>query len=1101
MQAYKRLLFILFIFFIFFTEENYAQFYNGHQMTFGKNRVQYNQFYWQYYRYTDFDTYFYEDGEDLSKYVANFAQQELIRLQKVFEHNLSKRIIFLIYNKQSDFQQSNVGLVSGQEDSNTGGTRKVIDNKVFLYYDGDHVKFRNQITAAISQVLFTEMMNGSSFKEKVASSTIFDIPEWYEQGLILYNSNKYDFEIEDRIKDGILSKRYKKFNRLSGKDAAIAGFALWRFIEQNYGKSALANIVYMTKVNKNVEQGFIYTLGMDLKQITEMWYDDLYQKYTKEDESRELPSGSKIKKRPKKNTQYYQLKISPNGKYISYLTNQMGKYSIWLYNTETRKTKKILQRGNFIERIPDYTYPLVTWNPNGELLSIITEYKGYIEISLYEVGIKTHFKSFRKATNTNRIFEIEKILDFAYSDDGLNYVMSGIRKGKTDIYVRNIPSNTFKRVTNDLADDLNPRFADNSNKIIFSSNRINDSLFVDISDTSTLASTFDLYVYDWANKASKLKRITNTPYFNETNPIEIKKDEYTYLSDRNGIINREFIKYDSLISFVDTIIHYSPNIEAYPISNYKRNISSYDINPKIGNSVEILYEKGRYYMFSDLFDAGKKSFSDNISKTSLRKHLTKQMIERDSLANLEANKILPIDTISELTIKNLIHPDSLEIDINNYIFEQEKDIQYNVYYPDTLAEYFEAFVDTTKKVQKRIYETAFYTNTLASQVDFSFLNSSYQLFSGGEVYFNPGLNVMMKIGTIDLFEDYKVTGGMRLSGDFNSNEFLLSIENLKKRWDKQFIFHRQAYSYVDEYQYNETKVHTHNLYAILSYPYSEVASFKATLNFRHDRAVYKSVDYLSLEEPNQYAAWTGAKLEYIFDNSRKVVENIYYGNRFKAFGEFYQSLVEKESSIYILGFDYRHYQKLHRSIIWASRIAGSANFGKSRLVYYLGSVDNWLNLSLQNPTFNQDIPIDNTKNYVFQTVATNMRGFTQNIRNGDNFLVANNEIRWPIIQYLYDRPISSTFFRTLQVVGFFDVGSAWSGLNPWAGESGYSQQIIENGPISVVIEKNRPPFVYGYGFGIRARLLGYFVRTDWAWGVDDGIILPRIFYLSLNLDF
>jgi hypothetical protein len=31
--------------------------------------------------------------------------------------------------------------------------------------------------------------------------------------------------------------------------------------------------------------------------------------------------------------------------------------------------------------------------------------------------------------------------------------------------------------------------------------------------------------------------------------------------------------------------------------------------------------------------------------------------------------------------------------------------------------------------------------------------------------------------------------------------------------------------------------------------------------------------------------------------------------------------------------------------------------------------------------------------------------------------------------------------------------------------------------------------------------LGYFVRLDWAWGIEDNKILDRIFYFSLSLDF
>jgi hypothetical protein len=36
---------------------------------------------------------------------------------------------------------------------------------------------------------------------------------------------------------------------------------------------------------------------------------------------------------------------------------------------------------------------------------------------------------------------------------------------------------------------------------------------------------------------------------------------------------------------------------------------------------------------------------------------------------------------------------------------------------------------------------------------------------------------------------------------------------------------------------------------------------------------------------------------------------------------------------------------------------------------------------------------------------------------------------------------------------------------------------------------------------LRSQLLGYFVRADWGWGVDDGVLLDRVFQLSLSTDF
>ena len=66
------------------------------------------------------------------------------------------------------------------------------------------------------------------------------------------------------------------------------------------------------------------------------------------------------------------------------------------------------------------------------------------------------------------------------------------------------------------------------------------------------------------------------------------------------------------------------------------------------------------------------------------------------------------------------------------------------------------------------------------------------------------------------------------------------------------------------------------------------------------------------------------------------------------------------------------------------------------------------------------------ENYIFQTVVTNMRGFIQNIRNGNNFMVINSELRFPVFKYLLNRPIRNDFIANFQTVGFLDVGTAWN---------------------------------------------------------------------------
>jgi hypothetical protein len=1092
---------IILVTFVTLHLNTYGQFYNGHQMTFGQNRVQYNDFYWTYLRFERFDTYYSEYGKPLADYTAQYAEKELARIENMFDYNLDNRIIFIVYNKLSDFRQSNIGLVTGKPENNIGGVTQIDRNKVFLYFEGDYRKFEEQISAAIAQVLINEMIYGLGFRQNVTSSTLINLPSWYVDGLIAYISKGWDFETENRVKDGILSKKYKKFNRLVGEDAKYAGHSFWRYIAEVYGETVIPSILYLTKINKNANVGFLYVLGAPLKDLAKDWLEYYTEIYSNQDRE-QIPSQGQLKKKPRKKRVYQQIKINPNGKYVAYVTNQMGQYKIWLHNLETGKRKKILRKEHKLEQITDYSYPVLAWHPSGRILTFITEEEGGLKLYYYTFGEK-------KLQKRNLLY-FEKILDFSFSEDGTLLVLSAIKEGQTDIYVHNIAAGTNYKITDDIADDFNPRFINNSREIIFSSDRRSDSLSVASSDKK-MSHTRDLFIYDYINKDDRLMRLSDGNYISKSKPLEIGHNKFISLSDRNGIINRYYSEFDSTVSFVDTTIHYRYYANTKAMTNYPRNILDQDYNSKAGKGAEIVFHDGRYYMYEREFDES-EVYDEPLPVTEFREKNSRSLAIKDSIQEIEIIKV-PIDSVLNnrlISENDTIEFSESDIDINNYVFEIERlnlfnskleEENINIRIVDELEE---------ENAKPRIYQKAFYQNYVVSQIDFSFLSESYQAFTGGAVYFNPGINLLMKIGTYDLFEDYKVTFGFRLPLNFESSEYLLSFENLKGRVDKQYVYHRQTFkNYSGDNSTEFVKTITNEVNGIFRYPFSQVTAVALTTGLRSDKNVYITDMYVNnlpqvLEKPNTYKIWGRLKLEYIFDNTRSLGINLYGGSRFKIFGEYYQQVNGNFNNLFVFGVDFRHYFVIHRNLILATRFATSTTYGSSKLIYYLGGVDNWTNLTPnKNPTFIplSEIRIDQNENYAYQAVATNMRGFSQNIRNGNNFALINTEIRWPIIRYLAAHPLSNAFLQNFQVVGFFDIGTAWSGRHPWSGENAYDNDILRQGPIEIEIDANREPVVAGYGFGLRSQLFGYFVRLDWAWGIENMQVLPRVFYLSLCLDF
>jgi hypothetical protein len=1094
---------ILILLFTGLSLTGFPQFYNGHQMSFGKNRVQYNEFVWSFYRYEKYDVYYSEDGKNLADYTADYAAQIIPRIEAFFDYTMEKRVLFVVYNRLTDYRQSNIGLVTGKDEYNIGGTTNVSRNKAFLFFEGDFNKFDEQITAAITRIIVNEMLNGTDLIDNVANATLANIPKWYSEGLVAYLSREWDIETENLVKDGIVNGKYEKFNRLTGDDAVYAGHSFWKYIADTYGESVIPSIVYLTSISKSIKTGFSNVLGLTLKELTYEWMGYYLNLFADDGSKPKTPDTGKVLKKSKKGVVYQKIKISPTGNYLTYVTNDMGLYKIWLLNVKTGRKKKIFKREYRLEQITDYSYPVIAWHPSARYIAFITEEKGGMKLYYYNIAEK-------KLTVRNFLY-FEKVLDFSFSEEGSQFVFSGTRLGKTDIYVHDIASSTNRQITNDIADDFQPRFIENDNKIIFVSNRLSDTLSTSGNNPSRSMTT-DLFIYDYKNGSDLLMRLSDNNYTNKTYPGEVKRNQFIQLTDNAGTINRYISTFDSTVSFVDTTIHYRYFTETAPLTQYSRNILEQDYLKSSGYVADIIFNKGRYNIYYNPIDES-KVITEKIETTVSQYARRKLWTAMDSMRSIK-KEVIAISTLADNMViadgDTVILGDNL-IDVNRYVFEIEK---INAYNEKLDGKKLELAIDTVQKSRPKIrfYQPVFYQNNLVSQIDFNFLNASYQAFTGGAFYFNPGFNVLLKIGANDLFEDLKITGGVRLSPDFDANEYLLSVENLKTRLDKQFVFHRQVFKNegYGEFGPFEIKTHSHILSAVLRYPLNQVKSISSTISFRNDRTVYLSSNqsvllsqnYLNV--PNINRNWLGLKLEYVFDNTRSLGMNLYSGTRYKVFAEFQEQIYRDMYELVVFGADIRNYTRLHRSLIWANRFAWSSSQGSSRIVYYLGGVDNWINLTqARTPTFMpfSEIPIDETQNYAFQAVGTNMRGFSQNIRNGNNFAVFNSEIRFPVFKYLANYPLSRSFFENFQLVGFFDVGSAWSGPTPWSSKNAYDSDILQQGPITITIDANRDPIVVGYGFGVHTQLLGYFMRFDWAWGIENRQILPHVFYFSMNLDF
>ncbi len=205
---------------------------------------------------------------------------------------------------------------------------------------------------------------------------------------------------------------------------------------------------------------------------------------------------------------------------------------------------------------------------------------------------------------------------------------------------------------------------------------------------------------------------------------------------------------------------------------------------------------------------------------------------------------------------------------------------------------------------------------------------------------------------------------------------------------------------------------------MVKYPFDRVKSLRFSVGFRTDKVVVRGtqLDTATLKSPDlKKQNFALGRIEYVHDNTIQKATNIMHGLRFKIYTDF-TSQVNKPSDTLLkpgkfnfnLGADVRYYYPIYRNFIWAGRAAADFSWGSQKILYYLGGVDGWM-----FPKYNAE-PVPQDPYYAFQSLAVNMRGFRQNIANGNNAVVLNSEFRLPVFSTLFNKPINNAFLRNFR---------------------------------------------------------------------------------------
>lgn len=368
-----------------------------------------------------------------------------------------------------------------------------------------------------------------------------------------------------------------------------------------------------------------------------------------------------------------------------------------------------------------------------------------------------------------------------------------------------------------------------------------------------------------------------------------------------------------------------------------------------------------------------------------------------------------------------------------------------------------------------------------------------------------GGGIWLQSSTSEYFGDHQFNAGLMGLLDIRSSSYEGEYRLLKYRNDITISYRKDNIFLISDVDFAH-RYHDNEFDLEVSHPFSSV--FRAYSKVGYTTTRFSNLQQYTLGE--QIRGYSKFGFGLVYDNTISFGKNLPQGLQFRLNYTKYGGVRSNNEQVSAQGFnkfefELKNYQRVFKQLVFASKISFGAFGGKSPKRFLIGGVDNWLfsrtnKVGDDNPLVFDDDQKDHS-DVLFVDYVTSVRGFDYNRFYGSKHLVTNMELRVPLTKLLYSGPVSSPFIRNFQVIGFFDGGTAWENKHPFQEDNDLNKRTVVSSGFTANVTNYRNPFIYSYGTGVRSELMGYYMKLDIAWGVQNFVQNRARLHLSLGYDF
>ncbi len=595
----------------------------GYAQYFGRNKPQYSSFEFKNLVTPNFNIYNYLENDSIAQDIGVLSERWYNRHQMVLKDTIKEKNPIIIYNNHADFQQTDI--VGGQISVGTGGVTEGLRNRVVFPFlqsmrQTDHVLGHELVHA----FQFNMIIRGDS----TSINNLRNLPLWMVEGLAEYMSiGRTDAHTAMWMRDAIVSEDFPSLKDLSVNPRYFPyryGQAYWSFVTGIYGDTIITPLFRET-AKYGYNQAMKQLLKIDEKTFSNVWKNSMIETYKPFMADTIATVGDKMFSEANAGNMNISPVFSPDGRYIAFLSEKdVLSIDLYLADAQTGKIIRKLNRASRSFHIDDFSYieSAGTFSPDGNRFAYVAFSKGKNTLIVTET-VKG------KILDEIIIPGLSSFNDPSWSPDGRYIALSGLKQGKTDLYLYDMTNRDLIQLTNDQYSEIQPSWSPDNRRIVFVSDRGEDT------DLNKLQfGSFKLSIYDL--ETNNIEVLDFFPGADNMNPYFSPDGLSIYfVSNADGM--RNLYEYIVPTGEINKMTKYFTGISG--ITQYAPAIS---VNPLNGDIAYTHFRKGKYTIYkahaNDFprfpvdpnevdFTAAKLPPHKNLSKTAFTGQQYKRSVE------------------------------------------------------------------------------------------------------------------------------------------------------------------------------------------------------------------------------------------------------------------------------------------------------------------------------------------------------------------------------------------------------------------------------------------------------------------------------------------